>query len=83
MNQILGSVTSCFALVQVSLNYLQVSDNIELLCIFLYFTVFCLFFFFFGINLFSVIYMKDVENVSSNYLRIFLSCLSYLMTEKS
>lgn len=47
-------------------------------CTLLYFV-----FFFFGINLFSVIYMKDVENVSSNYLRIFLSCLSYLMTEKS
>ena len=32
--------------------------NIELLCIFLYFIVI------FVINLFSVIYMKDVENVS-------------------
>lgn len=43
-----------------SFDYLQVSDNIELLCIFLYFIVFCPF-----VNLFSVIYMmKDVENVS-------------------
>lgn len=32
--------------------------DIELLCIFLYFVIF------FVVNLFSVIYMKDVENVS-------------------
>lgn len=49
-----------FVLVQVRLNYLQVSDNVELLCIFLYFIVFIPFL----VNLLSVIYMKDVENVS-------------------